>query len=361
MPGDRRRSPTSGDFDDFKGDIEAAERRVAREIDPGARALVIAICVFVLLLTFVLPHTGGAKGWDVLVGDDAAISNGIALPSRVFTWLALVFGVGFSMLALLTRRWALAWIALAGSTVASFTRAAGGVVAADRARTASGPRHRADPRVARGDRAGLQLGPGGVGPHRAAARRRGGTPPAWRPNAQTARACWTAFGDDNADDTATTGRAGEALALLAQRLGGRVGPLTPLLGVGPRLLGVLGPARGRGLLGLAFELLCAGTELVGAGLRLRIDPSGRRVAHLLLHRAQPPLQVGAALARHLADRVPLVADRAQRGPRGVQIGGVEPLRLGQQRLLGVGVGAELGVAFGAGRVAGGEERVLGAP
>jgi hypothetical protein len=111
----------SRNFEEFKGDIEAAERRVAGEIDPGARALVIAIAVFVLLLTFVLPHTGDAKGWDVLVGDDTAIRNGIALPSRVFCWLALVFGVGFSMLALLTRRWALAWIALAGSTVASFT------------------------------------------------------------------------------------------------------------------------------------------------------------------------------------------------------------------------------------------------
>jgi hypothetical protein len=111
----------NGRFEEFKGDIEAAERRVAGEIDPGARALVIAIAVFVLLLTFVLPHTGDAKGWDVLVGDDTAIRNGIALPSRVFNWLALVFGVGFSMLALLTRRWALAWIALAGSTVASFT------------------------------------------------------------------------------------------------------------------------------------------------------------------------------------------------------------------------------------------------
>jgi hypothetical protein len=43
----------------------------------------------------------------------------VALPSRVFGWLALVFGVGFSMLALLTRRWALAWVALAGSAVAS--------------------------------------------------------------------------------------------------------------------------------------------------------------------------------------------------------------------------------------------------
>jgi hypothetical protein len=111
----------NGEFEDFMGDIEAAERRIAREIDPGARALVIAIAVFVLLLSFALPHTGGAKGWDVLAGGEAAIREGVSLPSRVFTWLALVFGVGFSMLALLTRRWALAWIALAGSLVASLS------------------------------------------------------------------------------------------------------------------------------------------------------------------------------------------------------------------------------------------------
>jgi hypothetical protein len=113
--------PGNGEFDDFKGDIEAAERRVAREIDPGPRALAIAIAVFVLLLTFILPHTGGARGWDVVAGNDAAVAAGISLPSRVFIWLTLVFSVGFSMLALLTRRWALAWIALAGSTVASLS------------------------------------------------------------------------------------------------------------------------------------------------------------------------------------------------------------------------------------------------
>ena len=113
-------SPGGQEFDDFRGELEAAERRVAREIDPGMRALTIAILVFVLMVTLVLPHTGGARGLDVLIGSDAAISNGTALPSRVFTWMALVFGVGFSMMALATRRWALAWIALAGSAVASF-------------------------------------------------------------------------------------------------------------------------------------------------------------------------------------------------------------------------------------------------
>lgn len=114
-------SPGGGfEFEDFKGDLEAAERRVAREIDPGARALIIAILVFVLLVTLLLPHTGGARGLDVLIGSDAAASTGTTLPSRVFSWIALVFSVGFSILALLTRRWALAWIALAGTSVASF-------------------------------------------------------------------------------------------------------------------------------------------------------------------------------------------------------------------------------------------------
>ena len=104
-------------FDQFKADIEAAERRVGREIDPGPRALVVAILVFILLGSFFLPHTGAARGVDVLLSTDAATAAGISLPSRVFSWIALVFGVGFSMLALLTRRWAVAWVALAGTAV----------------------------------------------------------------------------------------------------------------------------------------------------------------------------------------------------------------------------------------------------
>jgi hypothetical protein len=109
------------DFDAYRAEIEAAERRVAREIDPGARALVVAILVFVLVGSFILPHTGQVRGWDVLFSTHGAAAAAVALPSRVFAWLALVFGVGFSMLALMTRRWALAWIALAGSALASGT------------------------------------------------------------------------------------------------------------------------------------------------------------------------------------------------------------------------------------------------
>jgi hypothetical protein len=117
--GHRGNGSADNHFDEFKADIEAAERRVGREIEPGARALVVAILVFILIGSFFLPHAGGARAVDVLLSTDAAAQAGIALPSRVFTWLALVFGIGFSMLALMTRRWALAWVASAGTAVSA--------------------------------------------------------------------------------------------------------------------------------------------------------------------------------------------------------------------------------------------------
>lgn len=111
----------SEDFDAYRADLEAAERRVAGEIQPGARAVVVAVLVFALLLTFILPHTGPVRGIDIIAGDGRAADVRIALPSKVFTWLSLVFGVGVSMVALLTRRWTLALLALAGCGLASIT------------------------------------------------------------------------------------------------------------------------------------------------------------------------------------------------------------------------------------------------
>lgn len=107
------------DFEAYRADIEAAERRVAGEIDPGGRGVVVAICVFVLLGVFLLPHTGSVRGWDVLFPGEGVEGALLTLPSRLFMWLALVFGVGFSLGALITRRWAVAWVALAGSGVSS--------------------------------------------------------------------------------------------------------------------------------------------------------------------------------------------------------------------------------------------------
>ncbi|OZG26697.1 hypothetical protein BH683_022545 [Williamsia sp. 1138] len=104
-------------FEDFKGDLRKAERKVAGEIDPGARAVVVAVAVLAVLLSFVLPHTGSVTGIDVLTFNADAAAENVTITSRIFVWLQLVFGVGFSALALITRRWFFAWVALCGSAV----------------------------------------------------------------------------------------------------------------------------------------------------------------------------------------------------------------------------------------------------
>ncbi len=52
--------------EEIRAGLEAAERNAAKEIDPGARAMVVAIAVLVLLGSFALPHAGSANGWEVL-------------------------------------------------------------------------------------------------------------------------------------------------------------------------------------------------------------------------------------------------------------------------------------------------------
>lgn len=112
-------SGSENGFDAFRNELKDAERRVAREIDPGMRAVVVAVLVFVLLIgMLLLPQAGDARGVDILAYNDKAQAIHAALPHRLFCWLVLVFGIGFSMLALLTRRWGVAWIAVAGTALA---------------------------------------------------------------------------------------------------------------------------------------------------------------------------------------------------------------------------------------------------
>ncbi|MGV9714148.1 Rv2732c family membrane protein [Gordonia sp. NPDC003424] len=102
----------------YEGDLRKAERKVAGEIDPGMRAMVVAVAVLLAMLSLVLPHTGAASGLEVLTSAPDADAERVTITSKVFVYLLTIFGIGFSVLALLTRRWVVAWIALCGSAVA---------------------------------------------------------------------------------------------------------------------------------------------------------------------------------------------------------------------------------------------------
>lgn len=104
-------------LEQLEGDLRKAERRIAGEIEPGARAVVVAGAVLVAIVAMVLPHTGAANGIDVLTFSGAARDERVTITSRVFVYLLVVFGIGFSMLALVTRRWTVAFVALCGSAV----------------------------------------------------------------------------------------------------------------------------------------------------------------------------------------------------------------------------------------------------
>ncbi|MXP22377.1 hypothetical protein GIY30_13615 [Gordonia sp. HNM0687] len=108
----------AGGFSAYEGDLRRAERKVAGEIDPGMRAVVVAIAVLVAMLSMVLPHTGSASGIEVLTFAPDAEAERVTITSEVFVYLLVIFGIGASALALLTRRWFVAWIALCGNAIA---------------------------------------------------------------------------------------------------------------------------------------------------------------------------------------------------------------------------------------------------
>lgn len=101
----------------YDGDLAEAQHRVARTLEPGGRGLVVGVAVLVLIASMVLPHSGAASGWDVLLRDPDATAEGIGVPSQLFVAFALAAGVLLSGAALLSRRWAVAWLATAGCAV----------------------------------------------------------------------------------------------------------------------------------------------------------------------------------------------------------------------------------------------------
>ncbi|GAA4641810.1 hypothetical protein [Gordonia humi] len=116
-PNPNHRTDDRATFGEYEDDLRKTERKVAGEIDPGGRALVVAVCILILLVTLVLPHAGEAKGLDVLTFTETAAAEHTSLPSKIFVYMTLIFAIGFSLLALVTRRWVFALIALCGSAV----------------------------------------------------------------------------------------------------------------------------------------------------------------------------------------------------------------------------------------------------
>lgn len=106
------------DDDELREEIDQVERQVARTVELGGRAVVIAVAVFVLIIGAVLPWMNGASGVEVLVGAGEATGKASWVP-RLFAATSLGVGVLASAVTLMTRRWALAWVCALGGWFAS--------------------------------------------------------------------------------------------------------------------------------------------------------------------------------------------------------------------------------------------------
>lgn len=109
-----------GDDAQLKADMAALRAQVDevdgvhRRIDPGARAMVIAVCVLVLVIAALLPWVAGAAGWQVLFGQAGGSQGKIDIIPRLFAIGVFVFGFVGSAVSLGVRRWSVAWLATLG-------------------------------------------------------------------------------------------------------------------------------------------------------------------------------------------------------------------------------------------------------
>lgn len=111
-------TPEASDLAGLREEIDAVGRKAARGVDLGVRAVVIAAAVLVLLVGQVLPWMDQANGWEVLLGQSGATGKASAVP-RLFAITSAGFGVLGSMIALITRRWGMAWVCALGGWFAA--------------------------------------------------------------------------------------------------------------------------------------------------------------------------------------------------------------------------------------------------
>ena len=106
------RKPESLNIAQLREQVDEVERGVMRRIDPGIRAMVIAVCALVLIVAAILPWVSGNSGWEVVSGAANLVSINV-LP-RIFGIGVYVFGLLGSAVTLAARRWSLAWLCTLG-------------------------------------------------------------------------------------------------------------------------------------------------------------------------------------------------------------------------------------------------------
>ncbi|WP_414937311.1 hypothetical protein [Amycolatopsis sp. cmx-11-51] len=103
---------TEPKIDELAAEIDEVGRRAAKTIELGRRGFSIAVLAFVLLIAQLLPWVGEHAGWEVLLG------RGGGIP-QLFAATSTGIGVFASAVALVTRRWWLAWVCAAGGWFAA--------------------------------------------------------------------------------------------------------------------------------------------------------------------------------------------------------------------------------------------------
>ncbi|MEU7783405.1 hypothetical protein [Amycolatopsis sp. NPDC049159] len=102
----------NGDLAELAAEIDEAGVNASRTVELGRRGFTIAVFSFVLLICLILPWVGDHAGWQVLAGEGGGIP-------QLFAATSTGVGILASALALVTRRWWLAWVCAAGGWFAS--------------------------------------------------------------------------------------------------------------------------------------------------------------------------------------------------------------------------------------------------
>ena len=94
----------------YRGDLQAAEKSAARDVNYQPFLAPMAIGLFGVLIAIVLPHSGEVHGYDVLFNSPVAQEFNTKLPERAYSWLALTGGILLPIGTIVSRSWLVAWV-----------------------------------------------------------------------------------------------------------------------------------------------------------------------------------------------------------------------------------------------------------